>query len=129
MNLAARTIPVKYRGQMIGNAQMLAGLLSIAAGFLIKMILTSALETDVKYSVILGRPPDLTLNTFFYVYSRPGTKPAKVQKQGSFRNYITFCSIWKSNVRIRRVVIARAIYSLSLMAATLIVLFGSTALK
>ncbi|MGI5898995.1 MAG: MFS transporter [Christensenellales bacterium] len=131
-NLTARTIPDKFRGQMIGNSQMLAGVLSIAAGFLIKFILSGSLEPDIKYSIIFGICGTLfCLNTvfIFLLRDREDMQP-QVRRRYSLRQYIgAFAPIWNSEPRIRKVIICRAIYAMALMASPLVVLFGTSSLN
>jgi MFS family permease len=131
MNLTARTIPDKFRGQMIGNSQMLAGILSIAAGFLIKLILSGSLAPDFKYSIIFGLCGALyCINTvfIFLLRDREDMQP-EVRKRYSFRQYFgAFAPVWRSDQRIRKVVICRAIYAIALTASPLVVLFGTSSL-
>jgi hypothetical protein len=104
---------------------MLAGLLSIAAGFVIKAILTSSLpRISILPHLRRGRA-DLHVKPSLSATSTTGTTyPSRCRSKAPCANTYRFSADLEKRREDSQVVIARAIYSLSLMAATLIVLFA-----
>ena len=129
-SIAARTIPDRYRGQMMAYSRIFAGIGSILAGFLVTYLLNQeSIAANYRYMVIFGCGSLIFLlnaGALCCFKDRDDLPPASVQKL-SLKSYcVQFLPVWKAHPYFRKVIYARGILQIGLMASTLIVLFGKT---
>ncbi len=122
-----RTLPLGRRGEVLSLQQTFAGLIGIAAGFALRSILGGPLSTGQQFSIIFG------LAGFFLVVdalvmSRIEDVPHASEPDRqvpSLPQYIAqFLPLLRENRTVRRVLLARALYLMTLISAPLNILFG-----
>lgn len=126
--ICIRTLPLRRRGEVISLQQTFAGMAGIATGTVLRYILGSTLDNAHQFAIIFGLA-GLFLVLDAIVLTQFGDVPHPSQPElpvPSLPRYIAqFIPLFRENQTVRRILLARALYLLTLISAPLNILFGA----
>lgn len=125
--ICARTLAPSRRGEVIALQQTFSGLVGLASGAIIRQVFASEITMQQQFAIIFGLSGVLTtLDAVILCLihdrkhaSRPDMKPLSPA-----RYMTTLVPLISGNPGVRRVLLARALYLLTLMSAPINILFG-----
>jgi hypothetical protein len=128
--ICTRTLPVAKRGEVVVLQQTFAGLVGLLTGWVLRVILGSALSFQNQYAIIFGLSGVLLLlNAFVLTRIRDVPHPsAPDQPPLHPAKYLArLLPILKHNRAVRLTLTARAFYLMTLISAPINLMFGRSA--
>ena len=125
--IAARTLPVRKRGEMLGMQQTLCGALGIVTGFALQKLLTSALGEYAKFSIIFAVAGGaMLLSVAFLGQVRDVPHPSHPEQPVKTpRRYVEdLVPLFLSHRGVRQVLLSRCIYALVIITLPINYKFG-----
>lgn len=130
-DLFGRTVLPENRGKVFGYQQLLGGIGSLAAGFVIKSVLENTQISDAaRYSIIFGCSAAAMIvasSIMLLVRDLPHTVNAK--PASTWQYYARLPAYLKKNRDFRRLAAIRILTSITGMIAPFLILFGREAFK
>lgn len=126
--IAIRTLPLRRRGEVVSLQQTFAGVVGIGTGFALRAILKSELTDAHQFAIIFSLAGlfliiDAIVLTRFDDVPHPSSPDAPVPHVS--RYVAQFVPLFRENRTVRRVLLCRALYLLTLISAPLNILFGA----
>ena len=125
--IAARTLPVRKRGEMLGMQQAVCGVLGIATGFALQKLLTSNLEEYTKFAIIFavaGGVMLLSVICLAQVRDTPHPSHPEQPVKSPKRYAADLIPLFKAHRGVRQVLLSRCIYAMALMTLPINFKFG-----
>ncbi len=126
LDLFGRTIPEKRRGKLFGYQQILGGIGSLAAGFIIKLSLENAQLTSAgRYSIIFGMGGlTLLIASIAMLFAKDLPRKVEVEKVYLSDYYRKLPSYFKKNTLYRKLILVRILSSFTAMIFPFVILFA-----
>ncbi len=125
--LNANTIASRDRGPIQGYQLFVSALVGMVSASVIKLLMDSPLEQNVRYACIFGICGAIYIVNALVVRTLrdiPPEEPAAPPPR-SFSRYIgSFLALWKSSRDFRHIMYGRLLFNGSIMATSLLLLFG-----
>ena len=125
--ISARTLPVRKRGEVLGLQQTISGVIGLGTGFVLQMILTSALGDYARFSIIFALAGGtLLLSVAFLRQIRDVEHPwHPEQPVKTPKRYVEeLVPLFRAHRGMRQVTLSRCLYTLTLMALPINYKFG-----
>ena len=125
--IAARTLPVRKRGEVIALQQSLCGVLGILTGYILQRILNSSLDEYRKFAVIFACSGLALLISVIFLASIEDLPHASRPEQ-PMKNPVQYIRelipLFTTNRGVRQVALSRCLFAISIMALPLNYKFG-----
>ena len=125
--IAARTLPVRKRGEMLGMQQTLCGILGIVTGIALQKLLTSALGEYAKFSIIFALAGGAMLISVAFLAQVQDTphpwhpdQPIKTPK----RYMEDLVPLFRVHRGVRQVALSRCLYAMVIITLPINFKFG-----
>jgi hypothetical protein len=127
--LNANTISSRDRGPIQGYQQVVSAVVGLASAFVIKLLMDSPLEKNVRYALIFGCCALIFVVNALVLRTLRDAPPDvdAPPPPRSFSRYIgNFLVYWKASPAFRKIMYGRVLYAGGIMATSLLLLFGKT---
>lgn len=125
--ICVRTLPLKRRGEVISLQQTFSGLVGLMGGAALRAILGSSLSMQHQFSIIFGLSGlCMVLDAIVLCLIRDVPHPSAPERPvPSLSAYLgQFVPLFSQSPTVRRVLLGRALYLLTLISAPINILFG-----
>lgn len=125
-DLFARTVAPEKRGKLLGYQQLLGGIGSLAAGFIIKSTLENpGYSNEVRYSIIFGCAATLLIiSSIAMLFARDLPRKPSIEKVNHVHYYRQLPFYLRKNKAFARMAIVRILASVTGMISPFLILFG-----
>jgi len=125
-DLFGRTVAPEKRGKLLGYQQLLGGIGSLAAGFLIKSALENpGFSNPVRYSIIFGSAAiALIFSSFAMLFAKDLPRKVSVEKVNHVHYYRQLPTYLRKNKDFAQMAIVRIFASVTGMISPFLILFG-----
>ena len=130
LQICTRTLPIARRGEVISIQQTFAGLAGLGVGWVLKSLLGSQMSFQTQYAVIFSLAGTLmVLDALAMTLIRDAPHPSAPDQPPvhPIRYIARMMPILKDEPPVRRSLITRMLYTLTLMAAPINLMFGREA--
>lgn len=126
LDVFSRTIPDDQRGKLLGNQQLLGGIGSLIAGFIIKITLQNAkLSATRKYSVLFGISGILLLlSALAMTFVKDAPRKDNHKSSNILEYYRTLPELLNKNKAYRHMLATQIVGSFAGMTLPFLILFG-----
>ena len=130
LSICTRTLPIARRGEVISIQQTFAGIVGLGVGWVLKTLLGSDLTFQTQYAVIFSLAGVLMVLdsvALSLIKDAPHASAPDEPPVHPIRYIKRMLPILKDEPQVRRSLIARMVYTLTLMAAPINLMFGREA--
>ena len=130
LSICTRTLPIARRGEVVTIQQTFAGIVGLGVGWVLKTLLGSDLPFQTQYAVIFSLAGALMLLdsvALSLIRDVPHASSPDEPPVHPIRYIKRMLPILKDEPQVRRSLIARMVYTLTLMAAPINLMFGREA--